>query len=659
MSADFLVPNLAVLGALIVICALSPKRGNLARTAFAAIAAIASLRYQWWRWTDTIPEAWWLDRQGVYAFGCFAFEVIVLFDTLLGMAVLTRTIDRSAEADANENILRAMPIDELPSVDVLIPTYDEGSDVLERTIVAALALDYPNFTVWVLDDKRRPWVAELAKAKGARYLTCPDNAHAKAGNINAALARTSGDLVMVLDADFAVRRHALWRLVGFFRDPTIACVQTPQYFFNKDPMQTNLGLYDRCADDQRLFFDVIMPSRDAWGAAFCCGTGFVMRRSALEAIGGIPTSSLCEDMLTSIELKRRGLQTVYLKEELCIGLAPESINAFFVQRQRWSRGNIQILFLKNGVFGRGLPLFYRLLFLPNYWAVQLPARLAYVLIPLVFLLTGLAPIIVQDPWALVGHLLPAVIGSLGLVWWIGRAGYFPILSDAAGLFMAIRVVPATLKSLFAPFGAPFKVTPKGAAACGQPGDCIVVGVCLALLALTLGAVAFNTLDGWRVIDDRTGLTLGAFWAIWNAAIVGLAALIAREQPRRRADERFALDLKARWRAVDQDGWQDCALQDASLGGASIGVAVSSLCRGDRIALSLPGVGEVTARVVRVGAGSLGVAFEDITEAARDGLIRLLFTEPRLVHRAAPPAALPLFGAIAHRLFGPGLQRSAA
>ena len=97
-------------------------------------------------------------------------------------------------------------------------------------------------------------------------------------------------MILVLDADFVARQHTLWRMVGFFRDPRIACVQTPQYFFNKDPTQTNLGLADRWADDQRLFFDVIMPSRDAWGVTFCCGTGFLMRRSAIEAI----SSRRCE-----------------------------------------------------------------------------------------------------------------------------------------------------------------------------------------------------------------------------------------------------------------------------------------------------------------------------------------------------------------------------
>jgi cellulose synthase (UDP-forming) len=512
----------------------------------------------------------------------------------------------------------------------------------------------------VLDDKRRPWVADLAIAKGAKYLTRDDNTHAKAGNINAALARTSGDLVMVLDADFAVRKHALWRTVGFFRDPTIACVQTPQYFFNKDPVQTNLGLFDRCADDQRLFFDVIMPARDAWGAAFCCGTAFVIRRSALKAIGGIPTGSICEDMLTSIELKRRGLRTVYLKEELCIGLAPESVRAFFVQRVRWARGNIQMLFLRNGVFGKGLPLFYRLMFLPNYWAVQLPARLAYVLIPLIYLLTGLAPLVVHDTAALAGHLLPAVIGSLGLIWWLGRGGYFPILSDAANLFMAIRVAPATLKSFAAPFAMTFQVTPKGAAARGQTADRAVMVTCFLLLAVTFAAIALNASDAWRIVNDRTGLGLGTFWAIWNAVIIGFAALIARDKPRRRADERFALGLPARWRDADDAAWRDAVIEDASLGGVRLVVdAAPALKRDDQIELSIPGIGEVTARVGRVGATSLALAFEDLAEGARDRLICLLFTEPRAVHRATPPAALPLLGTMASRLFGPDLPLDAS
>jgi cellulose synthase (UDP-forming) len=658
MSAEALIPNLAVLGALLLVCNASGRRSNLARSFVVAIAAAAALRYQWWRWTDTVPDAWWLTGQGLFAFACFAFELLVLCDALINMAVLARTVDRSREADDNEAWARAASVDGLPSVDVLIPTYDEGYDVLERTIVAATALDYPKFTVWVLDDKRRPWVAELAAAKGAKYLTRENNAHAKAGNINAALARTSGDLVLVLDADFAARRLLLWRTVGFFRDPEVGCVQTPQYFFNKDPVQTNLGLFDRWADDQRLFFDVIMPARDAWGAAFCCGTGFLMRRSALEAIGGIPTGSLCEDMLTSIELKRRGLKTIYLKEELAVGLAPESVKAFFVQRDRWSRGNIQILFLKNGVFGPGLPLFYRLLFLPNYWALQLPARLLYIALPLVYLLTGLAPLVAPDTDALVSHLGPSVITSVGLIRWLGSDCYFPILSDAASLFMAIRVAPAALRSFTAPFGTPFRVTPKGSAARGQTGDRGVIYTCVALLVVTVGAIGMNTFDDLRVADDHTVVGLASFWAIVNAVIIAIAALIAREQPRRRGDERFAIGTAAR--CQNGDVWVDCTFADASLGGAQVVFADIVPARAsERVYLDLPGVGSVSGRVMRADANSLGIAFDEMPEPVRDNLIRLLFTEARPVARTAPPKMLGIAGTVAQRMFGPDARRDAA
>lgn len=218
----------------------------------------------------------------------------------------------------------------------------------------------------------------------------------KPANINAALRRTNGELILVLDADFVPRTHALWRVVGSFRDPQVACVQTPQYFFNKDPTQINLGLANRWADDQRLFFDIIMQSRDAWGAAFCCGTGFIIRRSAIEAIGGeIPTESVCEDMLTSMELKRHGLETIYLKEELCTGLAPESVRAFFVQRQRWARGQIQILFLRRGTFRARTAAVLSIAASAGLLG-QLPARIVYMLVPLIFLLFGVAPLIARS-----------------------------------------------------------------------------------------------------------------------------------------------------------------------------------------------------------------------------------------------------------------------
>jgi len=708
----------------------------------------------WWRWSDTLPDEG-ATLQSIYIIACFVFEIIVSFDRIVGVVVLSRTTDRRRSADDGETWARAQPVERLPAVDVLIPTYNEEREVLERSIVGAMALDYPNLTVWVLDDGRRSWVAELAAAKGARYLTRSDNAHAKAGNINAALRRTSGELILVLDADFVPRAHALWRLVGFFRDPRVACVQTPQYFFNKDPTQTNLGLASRWADDQRLFFDIIMPSRDAWGAAFCCGTGFVMRRSAIEAIGGIPVESICEDMLTSIEFKRRGLETIYLQEELCIGLAPESVRAFFVQRQRWARGQIQILFLRHGIFGPALPFFYRLLLLPGYWTVQLPARIVYVLVPLAFLLFGAAPLVARDLGAIIGHVGPLLLTGTGLMWWLARRCYFPILTDANALFLAFRVVPAALLSLIKPFGVPFAVTPKGAAARGQRSDRYIFYICICLIVATIIGLGLNGFNDWRVVEDRTTLAVSAFWAILNGLIIGVAAMIAREAPRYRAHERFGIELPARCvvgskptparvadlsqggafvrfgnhpvpepgtnvqlsivgigsvagvavrtsgdgagvrftaippataeairqlatattdsaghrrrrhslrvqldaraRVIANNEWSDCTIADASLSGAlAIFRDTPPADPGDDVLIEVPEVGLVTAHVARKTKNTLGLAFDDVNEGTRDGLIRFLYTRPRAITLSEAPRARTLIPILFKRLFGPEL-----
>jgi cellulose synthase (UDP-forming) len=149
----------------------------------------------------------------------------------------------------------------------------------------------------VLDDGRRDWLRDYAAAKGLGYLRRDDNSHAKAGNINAALKRTDGDFVLVLDADFVPQQWFLYRTMGFFADAKIGIVQTPHHFFNHDPMQSALELRRSLPDEQRMFFDVIMPGRDGWDCAFCCGSNGVIRRAALDkAGGGLPTSSITEDI---------------------------------------------------------------------------------------------------------------------------------------------------------------------------------------------------------------------------------------------------------------------------------------------------------------------------------------------------------------------------
>ena len=128
------------------------------------------------------------------------------------------------------------PITESHAVDVYVCTYDEPVEVVLATLAGCRALTYPH-TTYLLDDGRRPEMEELARLAGARYMTRPDNSHAKAGNINAALPRTGGELVFVLDADHVPMPDALDALVGYFDDEQMAVVQTPHDFSNHDSVQ--------------------------------------------------------------------------------------------------------------------------------------------------------------------------------------------------------------------------------------------------------------------------------------------------------------------------------------------------------------------------------------------------------------------------------------
>ena len=348
-------PLLFVLAGLLAAPLVDLRRIPLRIAIVVCVSAVVA-SYLSWRLSVTMPWAGSWYGLG-FALLCLAIELFGLFDAGILYAGLARVTNRSAEADDGEARLALLPRETWPAVDLIICSYNEPLEVLEKTIIGALALDWPTLNVWVADDGRRVWLRDFCAAKGAGYITRPDNAHAKAGNINHALSVTNAPFIAVFDADFVPQRQFLTRTMGFFDDPKIGIVQIPHSFYNHDPLQQNLALRDAVPDDQRFFFEAIMPGRDGWDAAFCYGSNSVTRRTAFEKIGGgLPTGSITEDMLLTLALLRHGLITRYLNEPLAFGLAPESLAAFFVQRARWARGAMQILFLKEGPLGPGLPL---------------------------------------------------------------------------------------------------------------------------------------------------------------------------------------------------------------------------------------------------------------------------------------------------------------
>jgi cellulose synthase (UDP-forming) len=655
---ELLGPLIFVIGAIYVLSPMLPLSRPWARVSVFAVVWLVIARYLEWRLFTTVMPVTGQWYQVGWVWVCFIVEALALFDALILYLAFLRTSDRHAEADTHEARLRALPPEELTWVDVYIPTYDESLEVLEKTITGAISLDYPNFKVWLLDDGRRPWLKEFCNTKGVGYLTRGDNAHAKAGNINHALTKTNADFIAIFDADFIPQRNFLMRTVGFFADPAIGIVQVPHTFYNYDPTQSSLGVQKALPDDQRFFFEAIMPSRDGWNAAFSCGSNSVTRREALRSIGDtLPTDSITEDMLLSISLLRNGYITRYLCERLAFGLAPEGLKAFFVQRQRWARGAMQILFLAAGPLGRNLTLMQRLLFLPTHWLTQSLMLLLTIIAPLMFLWTGVLPLVNVTPEAVLYYLLPMMLAVAGGIWVFAPRHYFPFAAQVHGTFQSFKILPTVLLTMAKPFGHVFKVTPKGALAKKSDYDRTIFWTAASLMGLTILGLVINAHSEWRIIGQAGLLPIVAGWAAINIVVLFLVCMMSLQAPVRRGEERFNLDEPI-WIFSASGALSTGRMKDISLTGVAI-VTDENLAlatkSGETARVFIAEVGFVSATVVRQAGRFLAVHFDLPPCVERDLLIRKLFTSG-LDATTVTASALSSTGAMLGSIWSAGGRR---
>ena len=223
--------------------------------------------YMAWRWTSTIAwDAWWI-----------AIPLVLAETYSLGESVLYGITMWNARRRPDPP-----PAPQGRSVDVFIATYNEPLDIVLTTAVAARNMTYPHRT-WILDDGDRPEFADAARRIGVGYIVRGSDwdgrpRFAKAGNVNNALFKTSGEFIAVLDADQVPDPHFLDQVLGYFDDPEVAFVQTPQQFWN-------VQASDPLGSQAELFYGPIQQGKDGWGAAFFCGSNAVLRREALMALG--------------------------------------------------------------------------------------------------------------------------------------------------------------------------------------------------------------------------------------------------------------------------------------------------------------------------------------------------------------------------------------
>lgn len=296
-----------------------------------------------------------LSFQGNWLILLLPFAIGVVLGGLINMIWSTqvRPFNREQHRSQTDRFAALRGVD-VPSVDVFICTCGEDPMVVENTIVHAMFLDYPSdrINVHVLDDRDSPEIHQAALRWGANYISRPNRGWMKkAGNLHFGYAQTDGDLILVLDADFAVRPDFLHHTLPYFDDDKLGILQTPQYFRVSDDNWVERG----AAAQQEQFYRVGMRARDTHGGAICVGTNAVYRRSALDERGGMALLEHSEDIFTGMKVIDAGYRVDYLPLPLAAGSAPDSAAALASQQYRWARGNFALA---------GTPLFKRMQLTP-------------------------------------------------------------------------------------------------------------------------------------------------------------------------------------------------------------------------------------------------------------------------------------------------------
>ncbi len=542
------LPTIILFGIAQGVMKVSPQPQKWSRVIIVAIVLAVTVRYLMWRSLSTLN----LDTllSGIFSFSLLGLEVIIIAMVAIQLFFLLHRKVRNKEAD--RMAVAVIEQTYTPSVDIFIPTYNEPTEVLRRTIIGCQALDYPNQTVYLLDDSRRPEIAQLALKLDCKYITRPNNVHAKAGNLNHGLGKTQGELIAVFDADFIPTKNFLTRTVGFFKKANIALVQTHQEFYNFEPLGRNLGLATVIPHDQELFSRHNQPIRDGANIAMCYGSSFVVRRSHLERIGGFVTESLSEDYATSIKLSASGYQVIYLAEKLSAGLAAENIEGLMTQRLRWARGTLQTFFIDaNPLTIPGLNFRQRLANFESllYWFTNI-SRAAFLILPIVYALLEIIPVQATIS-ELLYFFLPYYLLNIAAFSWLNNHSRSAITLDFANVVYCIPVALTVIQTLIKPFSQGFKVTPKGIYRDRFHLNWLLATPLILIFLGTLMALgrSFGLWLSPTLASNNLGLIW--FWSTYNLFLLGIAILSLIDVPQPNAYPWFNLQRVVEIKAEGQ------------------------------------------------------------------------------------------------------------
>ncbi len=500
-------------------------------------------RYAWWRATRTlgIGDPRIRGYEYPFIFLLFGAELYSWIITALGYVQSLNPLSRKAEPLKEDSML-------WPEVDVFITTYNEPLSIVRPTVLGALNLDWPpeKLAVYLLDDGNRQEFREFADAAGVLYLARPEHRHAKAGNLNFAFARSSGKYIAVFDCDHVPTRSFLQTTVGILENnPGCSFVQTPHHFYSPDPYERNLDVFHEIPGEGALFYGVVQDGNDFWNATTFCGSCTVLRRAALEEVGGIAVDTVTEDAHTSLRLHKKGWGSAYLNLPQAAGLATTTLSAHIRQRVRWARGMIQIFRIENPLVTPGLGFFQRLCYLNGmmHFLFSLP-RIVFLLAPLAYLYFGIK-IFDADAYSIAAYAFPVIALALLANSQIQGSHRHSFWNEVYETTLAPYILLPTLQALVAPKRGSFNVTSKEGVIGEGFFDRRIERPFVVLWLLNLGGLVAGIYRYSRGLGDIPTIVLTFLWALHNMVLLGATLAVGWESTQRRIRPRIPLRLPAR------------------------------------------------------------------------------------------------------------------
>lgn len=526
------------------------------RHVFLGLGTTVVLRYLYWRTSSTLPpvEDLWNFIPGVILWCSECFSMLML---AISLFVIADPLERKPA--------RQVPDEDLPTVDVFVPTYNEEADLLALTLAAAKSMNYPKekLTVYLLDDggsdqkcqqenkekakeaqARRAALTQLANDLGCIYLTRAKNVHAKAGNMNSALPRSRGRLIAIFDADHAPMRQFLRETVSYYLDdPKLFLVQTPHFFTNPDPIEKNLATFSHMPSENEMFYGTIQKGLDKWNAAFFCGSAALISREAIESVGGFSGLSITEDCETALDLHSKGWNSLYIDKPLISGLQPETMVSFIGQRSRWCQGMIQILILKNPILKKGLKISQKIAYISSslFWMFPV-ARLPFFVSPLLYIFFSMQ-IYIANAQEFIAYTILYMSANLLMQNYLYGNVRWPWISELYEYCQSFLLAKGVVSVFLKPRAPTFNVTAKGQTLDNDHLSGLFRPFFIAWCVMVLAEL----IVGYRMVFEPGSKDLLVVVGIWNSFNLMLACVslgVVAERRERRKTQRMTIEREA-------------------------------------------------------------------------------------------------------------------